>query len=222
MQMNRASALNRATLLLGASATALLFASPAFAKVANQPAPPPADQTTPPANQQAVPPTADAQQAAQTPPQTQLPAGGGDSAVTASPNSIVVTGTRIRQPEFTSPDPVATINPTIAKASGQLDTAEMLQSSPIADVSALFNAKPALRDFLKNTNAKFHERTPLWFYVLAEAEAGGGNRLGEVGSCLVALTSSASCFPTRTLRFREDLHRVKAPSECPIIPRSIQ
>ena len=133
MQMNRASALNRATLLLGASATALLFASPAFAKVANQPAPPPpADQTTPPANQQAVPPTADAQQAAQTPPQTQLPSGGGDTAVTASPNSIVVTGTRIRQPEFTSPDPVSTINPTTAKAAGQLDTAEMLQSSPIA------------------------------------------------------------------------------------------
>jgi hypothetical protein len=63
-----------------------------------------------------------------------------------------------------------------------------VQSSPIADVSALFNAKPDLRDFLKNTNAKFHERTPLWFYILAEAEAAGGNRLGEVGSCLVALT----------------------------------
>src|SRR5439155_4593224 len=35
-------------------------------------------------------------------------------------------------PEFTSPDPVTRIDPTIAKRSGQLDTAEMLQSSPIA------------------------------------------------------------------------------------------
>ena len=33
-----------------------------------------------------------------------------------------------------------------------------------------------------------HGRTPLWFYLLAEAEAGGGNRLGELGSWLVAST----------------------------------
>ncbi len=63
-----------------------------------------------------------------------------------------------------------------------------VQSDPIADVSAIFGSKPALRDFLANSQAKLHQRTPLWFYILAEAEAGGGNRLGEVGSCLVALT----------------------------------
>ncbi|MGR9245760.1 peroxidase family protein [Rhizobium leguminosarum] len=63
-----------------------------------------------------------------------------------------------------------------------------VQSSPIQDVSALFAAKPDLKNFLTGTASRFHERTPLWFYVLAEAEAAGGNRLGEVGSCLVAST----------------------------------
>ena len=46
--------------------------------------------------------------------------------------TIVVTGSRIRQPEFTSPDPVSLIDPVIAQRAGKLDTAEMLQSSPIA------------------------------------------------------------------------------------------
>lgn len=63
-----------------------------------------------------------------------------------------------------------------------------VQSGPIEDVSALFSSKPDLRDFLKNSQSKLHERTPLWFYLLAEAEAGGGNRLGELGSWLVAST----------------------------------
>ena len=63
-----------------------------------------------------------------------------------------------------------------------------VQSAPIADVSTMFNLKPQLRDFLKNSQSKLFERTPLWFYILAEAEAAGGNRLGEVGSFLVAST----------------------------------
>jgi hypothetical protein len=61
-------------------------------------------------------------------------------------------------------------------------------SNPIADVSTLFNTKPALKTFLTGSQSKFHQRTPLWFYILAEAEAAGGNRLGEVGSWLVAAT----------------------------------
>lgn len=61
-------------------------------------------------------------------------------------------------------------------------------SSPIDDVSSLFDAKPSLRDFLRNTTGDLHQRTPLWFYLLAEAEKGGGNRLGEVGSWIVAAT----------------------------------
>ncbi len=123
MQKYRASALNRATLLLGASATALLITTPALAKAAQQPAPPPTDQT---------PPARNPQSAAQTPPKTQVPSSGGDAALTSDQRNIVVTGTRIRQPEFTSPDPVARIDPVIAKESGKLDTADMLQSSPIA------------------------------------------------------------------------------------------
>ncbi|WP_244564002.1 peroxidase family protein [Ensifer aridi] len=63
-----------------------------------------------------------------------------------------------------------------------------VETSPIADVSAIFTSKPALRDFLKNTSSRMFERTPLWFYILAEAEQAGGNRLGEVGSWLVAST----------------------------------
>ncbi|MGO7733238.1 heme peroxidase [Rhizobium leguminosarum] len=63
-----------------------------------------------------------------------------------------------------------------------------VQSAPIADVSTIFGTKPGLKDFLANSQSSLHTRTPLWFYVLAEAEAGGGNRLGELGSCLVALT----------------------------------
>jgi hypothetical protein len=39
-------------------------------------------------------------------------------------------------------------------------------------------------DFLKNT--KFLEKTPLWFYILAEAAFEGGIHLGPVGSTIVA------------------------------------
>jgi iron complex outermembrane receptor protein len=47
--------------------------------------------------------------------------------------TIVVTGSRIRgNNEFTSPDPVALIDPAMAQREGRLDTASMLQSSPIA------------------------------------------------------------------------------------------
>ena len=63
-----------------------------------------------------------------------------------------------------------------------------VETAPINDVSTIFSSKTSLRDFLKNTQSKMHQRTPLWFYLLAEAEAGGGNQLGEVGSWLVAST----------------------------------
>ena len=111
----RGSGLFRASLLVSASASALLLTSPALAQAA-QPTPPTDDQT----------------QAAENPPQTEVPSTGGSTAVTEDKRAIVVTGTRIRQPEFTSPDPVSRIDPEISKRSGLLDTAEMLQSSPIA------------------------------------------------------------------------------------------
>ncbi|HEX5708087.1 MAG TPA: hypothetical protein VFX96_12370, partial [Pyrinomonadaceae bacterium] len=34
----------------------------------------------------------------------------------------------------------------------------------------------------------FERRTPLWYYILKEAELGGGERLGPVGSRIVAET----------------------------------
>lgn len=64
----------------------------------------------------------------------------------------------------------------------------VVDSDPIADVSALFDSKPGLQAFLKATQSRFHEQTPLWFYCLAEAEAGGGETLGELGSWIVAST----------------------------------
>jgi len=123
-QLNRASGLFRMGLLASASASALLAATPALAQPADQPPAPPVDQNAPPATATPpsnVPPTSVATE--------------GDTAVTRNPNEIVVTGTRIRQPEFTSPDPVARIDPTNAKREGKLDLGDTLQSSPIASGS---------------------------------------------------------------------------------------
>jgi hypothetical protein len=63
-----------------------------------------------------------------------------------------------------------------------------VQSAPIADVGAAVAGKPELAAFLRGSASRLHERTPLWFYVLAEAEAAGQGRLGELGSWLVAST----------------------------------
>ncbi|WP_404339663.1 TonB-dependent receptor plug domain-containing protein [Sphingomonas sp. MMS12-HWE2-04] len=49
---------------------------------------------------------------------------------------IVVTGSRIRRSTFNSPSPIAVIDPEIAEKRGVIDTAEMLQSSPIASGSS--------------------------------------------------------------------------------------
>ncbi|SNR48435.1 heme peroxidase [Paracoccus sediminis] len=59
-------------------------------------------------------------------------------------------------------------------------------SDPIRDISTALRDKPDLGDFLRGSGSALHCRTPLWFYILAEAEAGGGNRLGELGSWIVA------------------------------------
>ena len=103
----------RPSLLLGVSMAALLAGSPAFAQTVDTAQP--TDTTEP----DATTPEAPAPAAPQAAPE--------DTTAT-----IVVTGSRIRQPEFTSPDPVALIDPTMSKREGKLDTADMLQSSPIA------------------------------------------------------------------------------------------
>lgn len=59
-------------------------------------------------------------------------------------------------------------------------------SEPIDDIATALRNKPDLADFLRGSGSGLHCRTPLWFYVLAEAEAAGGNRLGELGSWIVA------------------------------------
>jgi len=49
-----------------------------------------------------------------------------------SSGPIVVTGSRIRRSEFNSPDPVTIIDPQQSFRRGQIETAEIIQSSPIA------------------------------------------------------------------------------------------
>jgi iron complex outermembrane recepter protein len=115
------SSLRRSQLLLGASLAALLCSNPAIAQDVSSP--PPAPQTD-----DVIPPTddqAEANLADQLPPEVA-------PAATATGDTIVVTGSRIRQTEFTSPDPVTSIDPETSQREGKFDTAEMLQSSPIA------------------------------------------------------------------------------------------
>jgi hypothetical protein len=86
-----------------------------------------------------------------------------------------------------------------------------VQSDPIADVSSLFNAKPKLQTFLKDSQSKFAEQTPLWFYILAEAENGGGNHLGEVGSFLVASTFIGVLLADPDSALSRDFHPKHSP-----------
>jgi len=109
----------RAGLLITVSVNTLLLASPALAQDADPAAaaeaPPQDDQTE--ANQE---------------PAGQPDIGASSTSTAVEPNAIIVTGSRIKQPEFTSADPVARIDPVIAQRQGKLDVASSLQSSPIA------------------------------------------------------------------------------------------
>ena len=118
---NRASAPSRTALMLGVSVGALIFANPALAQ-----------DTTQDPN---APATADTVQNEQG---ENVPEG---ATAETDASTIVVTGTRIRgRPEFTSPDPVTLIDPEVAKREGKFDTADMLQSSPIAAGSTQITA----------------------------------------------------------------------------------
>ncbi|HSR00008.1 MAG TPA: TonB-dependent receptor [Sphingomicrobium sp.] len=122
MQHRRWSDLNRSALLVGISMGSLLAATPALAQAAPPPANGPSSQA----------PSDEQKPASQVPPQTSVRSSGASTAATDSGQTIVVTGSRIRQPEFSSPDPVSRIDPQVAKESGKLDLADTLQSSPIA------------------------------------------------------------------------------------------
>ena len=110
---------SRAGLLLGVSFGALVFTNPALA----QDAPP-----------EGVPTSEDVVQDEQG---QNVPEG---ATTETDATTIVVTGSRIRQPEFTSPDPVSLIDPQISQREGKADTASMLQSSPIAAGSTQITA----------------------------------------------------------------------------------
>ena len=110
-------------LLLGVSIAALVVSCPAIAQT------PPTEGVTSPeetvAAEAAVQPVADEGQPEE--------------------GTIVVTGSRIRgRPEFTSPDPVSLIDPEVAKKEGKFDTAQTLQSSPIASGSTQITAAIAM------------------------------------------------------------------------------
>jgi iron complex outermembrane receptor protein len=103
----------RASLLFGVSIGAMLATSPALA----QDNPPPDTDAEVAAPEQSV-----------APPVTQP--------TPADESEIVVTGSRIRRTEATSASPLQIIDPTLALRQGQVSTAEVIQSSPIASGSS--------------------------------------------------------------------------------------
>jgi len=109
--LNSSSALSSAAFL-----GVIMLATPAVAQTAAEAAAPAQATTdTPPSSQAAV-----------------LPA---DQPETDK-GEIVVTGSRIKRTTFNSPSPIAVIDPEVAEKRGVMDTAELLQSSPIASGSA--------------------------------------------------------------------------------------
>lgn len=71
---------------------------------------------------------------------------------------------------------------TYLKAQGAIAT------DPIMDVAAMISDNDPLADFLRSNGSDLNEKTPLWFYCLAEAEGTPGDRLGPLGSWIVAST----------------------------------
>ena len=73
--------------------------------------------------------------------------------------------------------------------------AEALGITPLTNAQLTQGVDPAITAALQQGN--FLDRTPLWFYVLREAERNAqGNTLGEVGSQIVAETMSSDTSGT--------------------------
>jgi len=68
----------------------------------------------------------------------------------------------------------------------------IIATAPNTDVANWLQSRDELANFLRNSPHNFNSRTPLWFYILAEAEGIGGNHLGPLGSWIVASTFVAS------------------------------
>ena len=111
------------------------FASPAFAQT------PPAPSTPP--NCQAIQDEAQRQACVNAASQADPLANTGEASTTASgagsadstqagKGAIVVTGSRLRRDERTSADPLTVIDPNVENREGKLNTAQVLQTSPLA------------------------------------------------------------------------------------------
>lgn len=77
----------------------------------------------------------------------------------------------------------------MALPTGQALAATLLMPADLMTPAEVLDASrdAAQRDVVET--ARFHEKTPLWYYILAEAKVkGGGNRLGPLGSLIVAET----------------------------------
>ncbi|HEX9955377.1 MAG TPA: TonB-dependent receptor [Allosphingosinicella sp.] len=68
----------------------------------------------------------------------------------AETDTIVVTGSRIRRNAFNTPDPLTVIDPELELKSGRSDTAEILQSSPVAAGSFQITDQIAGGQFVTN------------------------------------------------------------------------
>ena len=129
-------------LLCSASITALAFAAPAYAQDPATPPPLPEQcaAITDDAQRQACAEAAEqADPLANTGQQDEVPTEGPASAegtqATTEPTrggAIVVTGSRLRRDERSSVDPLTVIDPSMEAREGEFETAEILQSSPLA------------------------------------------------------------------------------------------
>ncbi|HEU5286593.1 MAG TPA: TonB-dependent receptor [Sphingomicrobium sp.] len=68
----------------------------------------------------------------------------------AESDAIVVTGSRIRRSAFTSPDPITIIDPELELKGGENDTAEILQTNPVAAGSFQITSLLSAGSFVTN------------------------------------------------------------------------
>lgn len=110
--------------------------------------------------------------------------------------------------------------PTGQALHAHLKSVSAVSSSPVANVADLLDNKPDLKAFLEGSQSRMFERTPLWFYCLAEAEATGGDHLGELGSWMVASTFIAALLAdpdsALSLDFTPDGSPLRMPDDSPI------
>ncbi|MFL6842187.1 MAG: hypothetical protein ACJ8D2_07065, partial [Sphingomicrobium sp.] len=135
--MRNFDSFSRFTVSVSAIALGAAFAAPAYAQTPPAPVVPP--------NCAAIQNEAQRQACAQAAEQVDPLANSGESTTTAAgagnadstqsnrPSSgIVITGSRLRRDERTSADPLTVIDPNVESREGKLNTAEVLQTSPLA------------------------------------------------------------------------------------------